>query len=477
MFVALRGFSILIATLAANGLPNLLVRFLPVYESKRQRSRAIRLSSASLAAAAILIALLGMIVHRLHPFFFSFLDPAVAVGDLLFWFYAATFATALKLVLYGGLNGLRRLPIQVVLEICSLLAVLVWIVLARDGLDIVILFRILGTVNILTLLAGLPFFFAVVHRSTAPEVSGARGDEGAMITKQDYRGYLFWSIGLSLVALAFTDVDRYLLSQVIALEAVSLFHISARVTRLANRLIGIPNLALQPELSRLDSEGRRERAEYATKLFLKMNTIIAVLLTLLIISFAREIVLVIASDQYLGAVPVMILLALSLPLSTITAPITTVMKGLDQIREALLSDLAWAAGYVTLLIVLGRRFGLIGVGLAQIAACLLQLLVASRLSRMAFPGGFVFGLFGKLAAGGVTAFMPVLAVGILLGGLEMHLLLPLKILLVAAGCLVYPRFLASLGVFSAEEKEAFDSISTHRSLRLVGKWIGVTARP
>ena len=84
MFVALRGLSVLIATLAANGLPSLLVRFLPVYESRRQRGRAIRLGSGSLTAAALFLVLLGFIVHRFQPFFFSFLHPTAVIGGLSF---------------------------------------------------------------------------------------------------------------------------------------------------------------------------------------------------------------------------------------------------------------------------------------------------------------------------------------------------------------------------------------------------------
>jgi len=44
LFAALRGFSLLVAMLAANGFPQLLIRFLPYHESKKQLSRALVLS-------------------------------------------------------------------------------------------------------------------------------------------------------------------------------------------------------------------------------------------------------------------------------------------------------------------------------------------------------------------------------------------------------------------------------------------------
>ena len=61
---------------------------------------------------------------------------------------------------------------------------------------------------------------------------------------------------MSVVALAFSDADRWVLSNVLALEALSLFHVASRIARLANRFIAIPVLAFQPEVTRVDSEGR-----------------------------------------------------------------------------------------------------------------------------------------------------------------------------------------------------------------------------
>ncbi len=60
LFASMRGLSLLLATLAAHGLPQLLVRFIPVHESRRERSAALRLvagcSLLSLAGLAIAIA-------------------------------------------------------------------------------------------------------------------------------------------------------------------------------------------------------------------------------------------------------------------------------------------------------------------------------------------------------------------------------------------------------------------------------------
>ncbi len=484
LFASLRGFSLLLAMISAGGIPQLLVRFIPVHESNRERREALRLAAAGVVAATALLALVAILVHVLHNWTFRFVPAGVLEGGLYFWFYAATLGVMLKLVLYGGLNGLRRLTVQVVIETLSLLAVLVWILAERNALTLPGLFRILGVVHLAAVGVGLPLFFLSLRNAVPPkagtENAMGTGDVRATAGMEDvapawrhrYLSYLVWAAGLSLVALAFTDVDRYLLAQVISLELLALFHIGARISRLANRLLGVANLAFQPEITRLGAEGREERVVHSTRIFLKFNSAVAVLIAVLLVVFAREIIILVSSDGYIDAVPLLIILAVSFPLTTMTAPITSVMKALDQVREALLCDLIWAVSYVVLILVLAPPFGLVGVGAAHLCACMAQLLLALSLSRLPIDVRYVGGLGARLVAAGLASFSPVLIIDAAFGP-DTIWFSGLKALLFVLGTLVFRRMLRGLNILNADERAALAALLEARRVGVIGRLIGI----
>ncbi len=144
LFASLRGFSLLLTIIAANGLPPLLVRYLPNHEARGERVHALRLSVACVVSSIALLAGLAAVVQLLRPWLLAFTDTALLDTEFLLWFYAMTLGVMLKTVVYGGLNGLRRFGSQVALETVSLLAILLWILSARDHLSLLLLFKIFG---------------------------------------------------------------------------------------------------------------------------------------------------------------------------------------------------------------------------------------------------------------------------------------------------------------------------------------------
>ena len=481
LFASLRGLSLLLATLAAHGLPQLLVRFIPVHETKRERIAALRLVAGctllSLAGLAAAVA----VTQALERPVFRFVPAGTVTPGLLLWFYVTTLGVMLKLVLYGGLNGLRRLASQVMLETLSLLAVLAWLFAERGALDLASLFRILGVVNLATVAAGYAILFAGLGAkvgSAAP--TGWEGRESAGETRSNvssyrpgYRSYLGWAAGLSLVAIAFSDADRYLLAQVLSLSLLAAFHVGARVGRLANRLLGVANLAFQPEVTRLDAEGRRARVAESTRIFLKFNTMISVWMAAGLIIFAREVIVVVASSAYATAVPLLVLFALSLPLSTMTAPLTSVMKAVDQVRGALWCDLGWALCYVALIFALAPGLGVYGVGLAQLLACAVQLVLAIALSKLPGAPGDVARLGWKLLLSGAAAFLPVWVVGAVLSGSPAAVVVAAKVAAFAAGSAVFRLMVRFLRVLGDDERGVVFSMLESRRLGFVGALVGV----
>jgi O-antigen/teichoic acid export membrane protein len=448
LFASLRGFSLLLAMLAANGLPHLLVRYLPVHESAGERSRAVHLSAVCLVVSTAILTLLGLLAYGLRSQLFAFVDGQSVSDDLLVWLALTTLGVVLKQILYGGLQGLRRMTFQVFIELGSLSAALIWMFIARNDLTLSLLFRILGVVHITSLCVGIPMFFLLVRDS--PIQHGTRETQSY---GPAYRDYLPWAVGISLVATAFTDVDRYLIAQVLPLELLALFHIASRVTRSANRLLASSNTAIQPEVTRLHAEGRGSDAQTLARVFLKVSLAVGMLVAFAVSVFAREIILLIASESYTPAVPLVVLLAACIPLTTATAPLTTVMRATDQVREALRTDLVWALVYIGFILFLGPLLGLIGIGLATLAACLAQLAFAVKTSELSVSRRFVGGLLLKPLASISAGLVPLLLVWALLGSQSTWLFFSVKVVLFVLGCGIYLAMARRLRMFGHDERE------------------------
>ena len=131
-----------------------------------------------------------------------------------------------------------------------------------------------------------------------------------------------------------------------------------------------------------DSEGRGDVVALSTRAFFKASVVAAVFAAAAIAVYADDLIRLAATDAFLGARVTLWLLAASIPLSAMTAPLTAVMKSLDGVRAALVCDLAWACAYLSLMLVLASRLGVAGAGVAQLAACLLQLGIAVRLAAV-----------------------------------------------------------------------------------------------
>ncbi len=404
-FVALRGLSLLYSMVAANGLPQMLVRFLPHHESHGQHHAAVRLSLFSLVVTAAAVGLIAACCELLGWFDYTRVRE---VAGLSFWFLVTTLGVALKLTLYGGFNGLRRLPAQMLLETVSLAVQVAWIFLVRERLTVALLFQIIGTVSIATVIVGVPWFFRRLGRDISSHVET---DD----TRVSYSGYWFFASLLSLAALAFTDVDRYVLASALTLELVGLFHVASRLLKLSNRFLSAGVLAFQPEVSRLTAETRTTEVAATTGTFLRLNVYLSTLFALAVILFAPELVNLVATSDYLGALSVLALLMASVPLTAATAPLTAVMKARDRVRLALVADLVWAVAFVIGLLVFCRWQGLVGAGYAQLVACGFQLLVAMGMSTTVIPAGNIVGCLSRVAFAVALALVPFAALALFAG--------------------------------------------------------------
>jgi O-antigen/teichoic acid export membrane protein len=471
LFASLRGLSLLVATLAANGFPQLLIRYLPEFESRHKRRAAVALYGVSILVSCVLLFAGLFIIGGFKKTFFDFMPTSVFTGGLFFWLCATTCGWMLKLLMYGGLNGMRRLTIHAVMDIIALVVQLGWIFIERHQLDLTRLFQITGIVSLAEALTGCAIILLLLTRSKGQGSSGGARHGAAGEDSPRYASYWGWAVGLSVVAIAFSDVDRYLLSQVIALEMLALFHIASRISRLANRLLGVPNFAFQPEVTRLQAEGRAARTIESTRVFIKFSAAVSVFVASLVIAFTGEMITIVANSSYMGAASLLMIFAFSMPLSAITAPLTSVMKASDRVRGALYCDLAWAVVYVCLLVTLSHRMGIIGAGLAQLFACVSQLFLATRLSHLPMRTGFAVDLLLRLGVCAAASFGPLFVVEIVFGWTSLETLTLVKLALFIFAVIVFKKMLIVMNVVTSEERGTLLGMLSNRNLRRAVGWI------
>jgi O-antigen/teichoic acid export membrane protein len=459
LFASLRGLSLLVAMLAANGFPQVLTRFLPEYAARGQRTPATRSVASALAVASLLCGILLAGAVAMRGVFFAAVPPAELDTNLLIWFAVTTFAVTIKLVLYGGFNGLRRFGSQTLFETGALVLQVGWMAVEIDSLTLSRLFEIVGVTSLATALVAVPWFANRLRRDVSVAGIGANASSS-------YRGYWLGAAGLSVVALAFTDADRWVLSNVLALEALSLFHVASRIARLANRFIAIPVLAFQPEVTRVHSEGRPEVVALSTHAFFKASVMVAVFAAVAIGVYAEDLIALASSDAYTGARATLWLLAASIPLSAMTAPLTAVMKALDGVRAALYCDLAWACVYLTLLLVLAGPLGVVGAGVAQLAACTVQLAMAVRLATVRPRLSDALASLFKSLSCAVAAFAPVVILN------EMGAPPAIGLALALVAFWVYVRGARRLSVLTHDERARLvQAITSHGFARGLAWWM------
>jgi len=433
-----------------------LVRFLPEHAARGRRGAAVRVSTTALLSSTVACAVMLAALAGLRHLFFRSVPADQSGTPLLVWFSVATVAVALKLVLYGGFNGLRRFGTQTALETGALALQVGWMWLERDALDLVRLFEIVGITSALTALVALPWYASRLRGEVRREAAG----EGAI----PYARYWAGAVGLSVVALAFTDVDRWVLSNVLALESLSLFHVASRIVRLANRFIAIPVLTFQPELTRVQAEGRADVVVDSTRAFFKASVLVAAFAAVGIVVYADDLIALASNREFLGARTTLLLLAASIPLSAMTAPLTAAMKALDGVRAALYCDLVWAATYVGLMLVLAPRLGLEGAGVAQLAACVVQLALAARLTRLRPGARDALAAFARSLLAAAVALAPA-ALAVLL-----HAPLAVRIGLGGVAPFAFVRVARSVHVLGAAERERLREVVARRRAGSVMAW-------
>lgn len=458
LFVALRGFSLLLATVILVGLPQVLVRFLPTFEARGAANRSI----AVFFAASALVAALGAALlwtsglwQRAIP---SGVRSLAGSPALMLWMILSSITLALKMLLYGGFNGLREMRMQMLLELAYLFLLTAYVVHERERLDAAFIFAAMFFLNAAVFAAGVPLFVRLARDCAA----AAAPPESVVVP--NLLSYWAGSICLGIVALAFTDVDRFVMSSVLPMAAISLFHVASRVDALLKRFLALPVLAAQPEITRVYEEGRWTDIAGRMGLFTKGMVAAALVCTALFAVIGRDIIVLLSGGGYAGAYRVFLVLLPTVPVAAVTAPLLATMRSLHFMRWAVFCDFLWMAVYFGTFFSLASAFGPEGMAAAQVAASVAQMAAAVILARREGFYGGVGARLGRL----FLALAPATAAGMLLTAS-----VPLYASIAAAACFPFlaRELLWRLRVFDRDETGRILALVTVPAGRRFAAWM------
>jgi O-antigen/teichoic acid export membrane protein len=360
---------------------------------------------------------------------FSMGEEGLAFFNLTLFLALAMSVNEMSLNLFQGIRRMSWVAVSQVL-MQGLLAL--HFILVRGNLEpayALKLYAIYFAVPGFLMLAAFPFLIP-------------RGGEGNLrIRKGEIFSY--WKLGLLLrwMVLAAMDLDRYFLSFFASMELIAFFNIPARIMGVSRRLLQSSITSLQTEVSRLHEERRDSDLPARLGIFLRGQVSLSLWMATLLFLLAHPLILLVSSEDYLKGLPLLAILLLTLPLSSLSSPLEAAFRGTRGLGKVLTGNLIWALAYFGSFPFLVRGMGLVGLGVAQVGALLLQALwmlwmgrrlgllgkgpLASRLIRSLFPS--ITALLVAFLIPGARGLSPSLA-GMLLGSLVLllHSLLLLR---------------------------------------------------
>ncbi len=459
-FVVLRGFSLLLATIILAGLPQVLIRYIPSYESRGERGKATFMFLASTIVVIVLAVLIFSLSRSWTGWMPSSLRNLHPSGDVIFWMAIASVTLALKMLLYGGFNGLREMRIQMILELTYLAALTVFIAIQRNALDVALLFKAICVLNAIVFISGLPVFFLFVRR-LIPTIQVSK-DEGIILPR--ILPYWIGSILLGFVALAFTDVDRFVMASVLPVAAISIFHVASRINGLLKKFLAIPLIAAQPEITRIYEDGRIDELVGKIRLFTKGTFVASCFVSGIIAIAGRDIIAVLSGPVYRDSYQLLLLLLVAIPFAAIAAPLLTTMRSLHYIRWAIVCDFLWMVVYFGTFFLFVPVIGITAIALAHLIAAVTQMFAAVVISKRE---GFFAGPVSRLGRV-IVMYLIVVPAGIVFTA---KLGIWASLVCVVLSPIFGKLFLERLDIFDASEKmQIIDLIPVPAGRRAV-RWM------
>lgn len=262
----------------------------------------------------------------------------------------------------------------------------------------------------------------------------------------------------TVVAIVAANIDRVFIRTILSFEALGLFALATKFSRLLEELIGLPfsraygsfRFSIMHQDNAADIQARVARVLFA----------LAVTMGLGVVFFAGDVLAVLADESFRGASRILPLLVAAAIARVMTYPLQTGILVRKQTREIFYLNLLNAVLYVGASYFLIQSMGLMGASLALLVAALVVLWATDRLAQRHFPVQYGFRRWGKVLLLGAycyAAALPLLGAPLWIG-------VPLKLALL----LLFVAVLVRSSVFDDRERE----LATLWLQRARRRWLG-----
>jgi len=389
----------LCATLSENGLPMVLVRFGAKYDAEGRLPRlfklwwfAVRVFSVALLGVIGLLIVGGPGISRL-----------LGGGEVDRWILVLGYVTvgsgSLRAFNNASFRGLRRMTAMAVLEISFAATVTVVLFLLRHRLTVPLVLSISLGSGLLWASIGIVILLRIL-RGLQVDADPARI---APPIRPEIRHYWQGAAAAGIFLVAIEQLDKPILATLVSFDRLALFHVAARLALFARRLIYVPFQVMNPEVTHKWESNRREELRHDMELFSKLTLGLGLSMAAGLAVFARPLLLLVSTPEFLAGAPVLWMFTAVLPLICLHQPMVMFLRATGRVWYAFIGDATWLVTYLGVGSLLVHRFGLAGFVFGQVVASSLILVYNLVIfHHLEFPRPPVAFFLKRLALGAVV---------------------------------------------------------------------------
>lgn len=351
------------------GLPWVLVRYGAKYDAEGRLGRLQRLWWFSVAIHLPAIALVVLLLIAAGPALSSVLGEGEVNRWLLILGYLASATGSLRAFNNASFRGLRRMTAVAVLEIAFAVMVTAAFFVLRGRLTVSLVLVISLAASLFWALVG------VVHllRIARPYVKATDPEVLRRPVVPEIKAYWQGAAATGIFLVAIEQLDKPLLAGLVSFEDLAVFYVAARLALFARRLIYVPFQVMNPEITHKWESGRRNELRGDMELFTKLALGLGLALMVFLGVFARPLILLISTPEFLSGAPVLWVFLGVLPLVCLHQPMVMFLRATGHVWHAFLGDSVWLLAYLGVGALLVGPLGLPGFVAGQIAASTLIL--------------------------------------------------------------------------------------------------------
>jgi O-antigen/teichoic acid export membrane protein len=370
------------------GLPFVLVRYGAKFDAEGRLGRLQRLwwfavivHLPAMAAMVLLLVVAGPALSRV-------LGEGEVDRWLLILGYLAAASGSLRAFNNASFRGLRRMTAVAVIEIAFAAMVTAAYFILRDRLTVSLVLVIALASSVLWSLVG------VVHllRIARPHVQALPPEDRRRPVLPEIKAYWQGAAATGIFLVAIEQLDKPLLAGLVSFEQLAVFYVAARLALFARRLLYVPFQVMNPEITHKWEGRRRDELRADMELFTKLALGLGLSLLVFLGVFARPLILLISTPDFLSGAPVLWVFLGVLPLICLHQPMVMFLRATGHVWHAFVGDSAWLLTYLGLGALLVRPLGLPGFVAGQIVASSLilvyNLIVFHRLDLPRPPVAF-----------------------------------------------------------------------------------------